>query len=98
MADTIMRIVFFVWFLYRHAYHNYELGKAEYEYDILSSGLHNGIIQDENGVRHVTEEDLKDSYYIFLVNSTKRSIKMHKLCANLSAFLCAMYLLYFIIN
>lgn len=98
MANTIMGIIFFVWFLYRHAYHNYELGKAEYEYDILSSGLHSGIIQDENGMRHVTEEDLKDSYYMTLINSAKYNIKMHKLFANLSAFICAMYLLYFIIN
>lgn len=98
MADTIMRIVFFVWFLYRHSYHSYELGRAECKYNILSSGLHSGIIQDENGVRHVTEEDLKDSYYMTLVSSAKFDMKMHKLFANLSAFICAMYLLYFIIN
>ena len=97
MTDTIMRIIFFVWFLYRHAYHNYEWGRAEYEYDMLSSGLHNGIIQDKDGVRHVTEEGLKGSYYITLVNSAKYNMKMHKFFSYASAVICALYLLYFII-
>lgn len=99
MADTIMRIIFFVWFLYRHAYHNYEWGKAKYEYDLLSSGLHNDIIQDNDDMKRVIEEDLKNSHYLdYVISSIERNMRMHKLLANGSAFLCAMYLLHFIVN
>ena len=97
MANTIMKIIFFGWFLYRHAYHNWEWGRAEYEYEILSSGLHNIIIQDKCGVKHVSEEESDDLSYTIVVNSVKRNMKMHKFLANTSALLCAIYLLSFII-
>lgn len=64
---------------------------------MLYSGLHNGVVQEEDGVRHITEEDLKDSYIITLISSAKYDMKMHKFFSYASAVVCALYLLYFII-
>lgn len=91
-------IVAFVWFLYRHASHSYDLGWVEKEYNLFMQSIENGFVCENGSFRPVNKEDMKSGFAYSIRCRYEGLMQMHRVYSYIYMVLSAFCLMYFIWN